>query len=56
MPRSDVCAHCGSNHTQPGFDAIQCLVCGNRTDAIDGGKLPVEPVFAGTNRHTERPM
>ena len=55
MPREDVCAHCGSNNTQAGFDAIQCLVCGNRTDAFDGGKLPVEPSFPGTNRYTERP-
>ena len=41
-----VCSHCGSNHTQPGFDSIQCLVCGNRT-GVDGKKLPVEPVFPG---------
>jgi hypothetical protein len=50
-----VCSHCGSNHTQAGCDAIQCLVCGNRT-GIDNKKLPLEPVFNGENPHNRRPV
>jgi len=50
-----VCAHCGSNNTQQGFNAFQCLDCGHRTDHL-GRKLPKEPQFEGENPHERRPM